>query len=142
MKGVALLLSGFLLTGCTYNSSPLHLNMRHAEFRREMAERFCLGMSVDEVLAELDLARLRYRRVPIAPGTSPGSMHIEAALEKSGASLRGVAAVSGRVHFWFEGDRLARVDYQHPWAPDSYELTAPIAVEVDDCGGRSRAGEP
>ncbi|MEM8757766.1 MAG: hypothetical protein AAGF47_08285 [Planctomycetota bacterium] len=131
---VLLLVLLWLLTGCTYNSSPLHLNMRHAEFQREMAARFCLGMDQPRVVEALDSAGLDHRSMALAlPEPAMDRAHIMAFLRKAGVSIDGAGRASGRIHFWFRDGSLATVSYQHPWSEASVELTDPIDIDLEDC---------
>ncbi|MEM9167920.1 MAG: hypothetical protein AAGB48_12955 [Planctomycetota bacterium] len=118
-----LLLIACLLTGCTYNASPMHLHMRTSEFRNAAGASFCLGMSPTEAAEAANTAALSYDIVPTdSRAERPGVAMVEVELWKAGVRLWG-ACCPGFLRLRFEDDRLVSAELLHP-LPDEPTILA------------------
>ncbi|MEO1535378.1 MAG: hypothetical protein AAFS11_07440 [Planctomycetota bacterium] len=111
------------LTGCVYNTAPIHLYMRDYEMTRAVNDHFTPDMPSAEVKATLESFDIRYRSYPPA---SPQPDEIEAAIFKAGPRLS-TSCCPGAMNFLFEDDALATILFRHPLS-DTPGLLAPAEV--------------
>lgn len=123
MKPLVCIIMLSMLTGCVYNSAPIHLYMRDYEMTRAVNDHFTPGMPSSDVKATLESFDIRYRSFP------PGSVQpdeIEAAIFKAGPRLS-TSCCPGAMNFLFEDNALATILFRHP-LPDTPGLLAPAEV--------------
>lgn len=134
-----------MLMGCKVVSSPIYLHMQVDEMQRTIDERYCAGMSAEDVRAQLDTDTMTYFEDRDAMGRL---VAIEARVEALGVQ-RASSPTFGRLLMGFHEDRLISIDYGHPvedragrWAYSQYRLTDCDATGLPAGAPADAAPEP
>ncbi len=117
-----------LLAGCAVNDSPMHLFMTHAEMQGAIENRYCRGMSPEDVIASIEQDELIF----FVDSTDDGSVReIEARLVQAGVQ-RETNPEFGRILFGFEKNQLQTLAYGSPIAQGTrWDFTV---YRLEPCG--------
>lgn len=121
--GAAVACVGFIvqapLAGCSWNGSPIHLQLSPEELQARVRESFHVGMASSDVKANLNDLGLKYSvdDMPESPCGPAGKRGFEAQVYEAGfRSWLEIPGKAGQLLLWTDGhSSLTCVAFRGPW---------------------------
>ncbi len=122
------------LSGCTFNTSPIHTGLSDDEITKRVRSCFTLGMAGPKVESQLRRQSLRFRTGPIPPRNDEREYDrgIEVNIYSAGFRYTGPYGEysSETLYLWFSlEDRLEQTGYERAdWAELPEDATRPLRI--------------